>query len=198
LFRKALKLVNGQQGNIIAPGMTVAAENPVYVQGNYNAQANNTLANPHVATAIIADAVTLLSNNWNDIISFTQPNNPGNRDATQTGYRVAIVSGKPLSFQRPGWGPAQDFGTDGGAHNFLRYIENWGGVNLNYRGSIVSFFTSRQAVGTYKCCNYVYGAPNRAYVFDNEFLTPTLLPPGTPMFRDINTLTFRQLLRPTQ
>jgi hypothetical protein len=198
LFRRALKLTNGQQGNIIGPGLTVAAENPVYVQGNYNAQANNTLANPHVATAIIADAVTLLSNAWNDIVSFTQPNNPGGRDAVQTGYRVAIVSGKPLSFPRPAWGPAQDFGTDGGAHNFLRYIENWGGVNLNYRGSIVSFFTSRQAVGTYKCCNYVYSAPNRAYVFDNEFLTPTLLPPGTPMFRDINTLTFRQLLRPTQ
>jgi hypothetical protein len=25
-----------------------------------------------------------------------------------------------------------------------------------------------------------------------------LLPPGTPMFRDINTLTFRQMLRPNQ
>jgi len=27
---------------------------------------------------------------------------------------------------------------------------------------------------------------------------PALLPPGTPMFRDVNTLTFRQILRPTQ
>ena len=34
--------------------------------------------------------------------------------------------------------------------------------------------------------------------FDSDFLTPSLLPPGTPMFRDVNTLTFRQLLRPTQ
>jgi hypothetical protein len=205
LFRRALKIVNGGQGNIIAPGMTVAAENPVYLQGNFNAQANNTLANPHVATAIIADAVTMLSNTWNDIRSFTSPLAPGGRQvAGPTGYRVAIVSGKGLSFPRPGAGnPPQDFGTDGGAHNFLRYIEQWtdaGGNQqaLNYRGSIVSFFTSRQAVGTYKCCTYVYGPPIRAYNFDNDFLTPTLLPPGTPMFRDINTLTFRQLLRPTQ
>ena len=38
----------------------------------------------------------------------------------------------------------------------------------------------------------------RGYSFDVEFLTPSLLPPRTPMFRDINTLTFRQILRPTQ
>ena len=34
-FRRALKLVNGGLGNL-PPGLTVAAENPVYVQGNYN------------------------------------------------------------------------------------------------------------------------------------------------------------------
>ena len=112
---------------------------------------------------------------------------------------MAVVAGKSLSFPRPtNWSPYQDFGTDGGAHNFLRYLEDWSGETLNYRGSIVSFYTSRQAVGTYKCCNNVYNAPTRGYNFDTEFLTPSLLPPGTPMFRDINTLTFRQLLRPTQ
>ena len=57
---------------------------------------------------------------------------------------------------------------------------------------------NRQAVGIYKCCDVVYGPPSRGYVFDEEFLTPSLLPPRTPMFRDINTLSFRQVLRPTQ
>ena len=112
---------------------------------------------------------------------------------------MAIAAGKTLSFPRPtAWIAAQDFGTDGGAHNFLRYLENWGGSTLNYRGSIVSFFISRQAIGTYKCCTNVYGPPTRGYNFDTEFLTPSLLPPGTPMFRDVNTLTFRQMLRPNQ
>ncbi len=197
-FRRALKIVNGGLGNL-PNGLTIASENPVYVQGDYNAQANNTLADPHVPAAIIADAVTLLSNNWNDIRSFVNPANPANRAAATTGYRVAIVGGKSLLFPRPtGWASAQDFGTDGGAHNFLRLLEGWGGATLNYRGSIVSFFTSRQAVGSYKCCTNVYGAPTRGFNFDNDFLTPALLPPGTPMFRDVNTLTFRQLLRPTQ
>ena len=86
------------------------------------------------------------------------------------------------------------------AGNFLRYIEDWssGNAQLNYRGSIVSFFISRQATGTYKCCDNVYTAPARGYNFYVEFLDPSLLPPETPMFRDVNTLTFRQLLRPTQ
>ena len=198
-FRRALKVVNGGLGNIVAPGLTIASENPVYVQGNYNALANNVTAEPNVACAIIADAVTLLSNNWNDIRSFIEPNDPGGRPGTTTGYRMAVISGKNPSFPRPAnWASERDFGTDGGAHNFLRYLENWGGSSLNYRGSIVSFFLSRQATGTYKCCNNVYGPPTRGYSFDVDFLLPSLLPPGTPMFRDINTLTFRQILRPNQ
>jgi hypothetical protein len=44
----------------------------------------------------------------------------------------------------------------------------------------------------------VYSPPTRGYRFDAEFLNPNWLPPRTPMFRDVNTLTFRQLLRPTQ
>src|SRR4029078_5893257 len=125
--------------------------------------------------------------NWNDRRSYTDPNNQTNRPATDTWYRFAVIAGKDLSFP---WinGQGQDFGTDGGAHNFLRYIENWGGATLNYRGSIVSFYTARQATGTFKCCTHVYGPPTRGYNFDVEFLIPSLLPPGTPMFRDVNTL----------
>lgn len=203
-FRRALKLVNGARGQLPAnglQGLTVASENPVYVQGNYNADAGGfgPTGDGHVSAAVIADAVTLLSNNWNDIRSFASPHVVGNRPATTTWYRMGVVSGKGLNFPRPTNNPRDhtDFGTDGGAHNFLRYIETWSGQTLNYRGSIVSFFTSRQGVGTYKCCNVVYSPPTRGYRFDSEFLDPNLLPPRTPMFRDLNTLTFRQLLRPT-
>lgn len=57
-------------------------------------------------------------------------------------------------------------------------------------------FTSRQAVGTYKCCADVYTPPTRAFVFDTDFLIPALLPPRTPMFRDVNTTGFAQIVRP--
>lgn len=200
-FRRVLKVVNGRRGNIIAPGLTVASENPVYLQGDFNASTAEgipaTYSNAHAATSIIADSVTFLSNSFNDIQSFRTPHNPNGRPAADTTYRVAIVSGKGLSFPRPGAGsPPQDFGTDGGVHNFLRYIENWNNRDLNYRGSIVSFYTSRQAVGTYKCCNNVYSPPTRNYQFDTDFLQPSLLPPRTPMFRDLNTTGFSQVTPP--
>ncbi len=201
-FRRALKLVNGQRGNIIAPGLAVASENPVYIQGDYNANTAEgvpgTYNNPHVATSVIADAVTLLSNRWNDIRSFTDPHKPNDRRAATTTYRVAVIAGKQLSFPRPtGFSTPSDFGTDGGTHNFLRYIERWSGRTLHYRGSIVSFYTSRQGIGVYKCCKNVYKPPARDFEFDDDFLQPSLLPPRTPMFRDINTTGFSQVTAPT-
>jgi hypothetical protein len=196
-FRRALKLTNGALGNLVAPGLTVASENPVYVEGHWNANAAG-FGNPHVATAVLADSVTLLSDNWNDRNSLVNPyakNTTTRRNATTTWYRLAIISGKGLSFPQPG-GTPQDFGTDGGAHNFLRYIEDWGGRALNYRGSIASLYISRQAVVPYKCCTTVYSPPTRGYNFDAEFLTPALLPPRTPMFRDVNITGFAQIIRP--
>ncbi|MEO8257645.1 MAG: hypothetical protein ABI868_09910 [Acidobacteriota bacterium] len=195
LFRRALKLIRGQ--NIRSwgvTGLTVVSENPVYVQGDWNATGGS-FAGAHAATSIIADAVTLLSNNWNDSVSFTNPYAPGNRNrGSQTWYRVAIIGGKGMAFPQPA-GTATDFGTDGGAHNFLRYLED-GDQQVNYRGSIATFFYSRQALGTYKCCSTVYNAPDRDYDFDIDFLQPALLPPNTPVFRDMNAVGFSQELRP--
>ncbi|NDQ57914.1 MAG: hypothetical protein GZ088_12655 [Acidipila sp.] len=202
-FRRALKMVNGQtinlgncSGGTVPCGLTVAAENPVYLQGSYNATGNS-FNGAHVATAVLADAFTLLSGAWNDIQSFTSPYLQTNRNAITSWYRVAVIAGKGISFPQPA-GTAQDFGTDGGVHNFLRYLEDWSGQTLNYRGSIVSFYYNRQAVGTFKCCNTVYSPPTRGYNFDVEFLQPSLLPPKTPMFRDVDITGFSQLIMPNQ
>jgi hypothetical protein len=195
LFRRALKLRNGSNiaGNGVT-GLTIVAENPVYVQGDWNATGGS-FNGAHAATSIIADAVTLLSNAWNDNISFVEPYRPGNRNrGTQTWYRMAIIGGKGMSFPQPN-GTATDFGTDGGAHNFLRYLEN-GDQPVNYRGAIATFFYNRQAVGPFKCCTTVYSAPQRNYAFDIDFLTPALLPPNTPVFRDMNAVGFSQEMRP--
>jgi hypothetical protein len=201
-FRRALKIVNGALGQL-PNGITVTSENPVYVQGNYNSNGDFVTAG-NVPAAVIADAVTLLSNNWNDLRSFNSPWDSDGRRATTTSYRMAVVTGKGIPFPQPA-GTSASFGSDGGAHNFVRSLEDWdtqanpGTVEHRYRGSMVSFFINRQAVGTFKCCNAdAYNRGDRAWTFDTDFLLPTRLPPGTPMFRDVNTLTFRQLLRPTQ
>ncbi len=186
-------------------GFTVASENPVYVLGNYNSASTDpfwgggSATTPHSAAAIIADAVTLLSNNWNDLNSFTNPVAVANRTATTSYYRMAVAGGKNIPFPSPGWANTagiNDFGTDGGLHNFLRYLENWGGQSLNYNGSLVSMYYSEYATGTFKCCTTVYSPPTRKYYFDTQFLNPANLPPGTPMFQDVVSLSYHQNFTP--
>ena len=206
-FRHALKLVNGGTISLgtcdsVPCGLTIASENPVYIQADYNCQPSSCgtgtfVTTGNAASSVVADSVTLLSNNWNDVNSFGYPYNPsGGRNGVTTTYRTAIASGKGIQFVQVA-GTNQDYGTDGGVHNYLRYLESWGGT-LYYKGSLVSFFYSQQGIGVFKCCNTVYGPPTRGYSFDTEFLTPALLPPRTPMLRDVNNIGFTQDVSPTQ
>ncbi len=226
-------------------GFTVGSENPVYILGNYNSNCtaagqqgctpNNgtydstwtsTIAPEpnHSAASVIADAVTVLSNNWQDwgctpggtasctstinknSGSMLNPLNPGgqgvpaqtpNRVAVTSYYRVAVAGGKTIAFNNVAQNPEFSFGMDGGVHNFLRFLEDWGGTTgtqaqLYYKGSLVSLYWNQYATGTFKCCNLVYNPPDRQYVFDPLFSLPQNLPPGTPMFRNVDNLSYRQ------
>ena len=225
--RHALKLVDGSLGYVPVRsdngqgGFTVASENPVYVYGNYNSNctaaggAGCTPGNPnfdgtwnpppyveplHAASGIIADAVTMLSNNWSDLASLNSPSNDGGRPASTTYYRVAVSGGKNINFLVnvccAAWAVG-DWGTDGGLHNFLRQLENWGGQTLNYKGSMASLYYSTYSTGTDKNGGgTTYEPPARNYIFDPLFTQPQNLPPGTPLFRDIDNLSYRQSFTP--
>src|ERR1022692_4224472 len=207
-------------------GFTVASEEPVYVWGDYNTgsadpfwPSENILTTPHSAASIMADAVTLLSNppanntspstntGWTDYESFEYPGcavKTGNctigRYGNTSYYRMAIIAGKSIPFPNPGWSTEVDFGTDGGMHNFLRYLEdrsdNGNGAVVNYAGSMISMYYSQYATGNFKCCTSVYGAPQRNYFFDTLFENPANLPPGTPSFQDVVSLSFHQNFTP--
>jgi Tfp pilus assembly protein PilX len=211
--RHVVKLVDGSLGNVPVRidngqgGFTVVSENPVYILGDYNSSAADpTWANPnaadppHAAAAVIADAVTMLSNNWSDLGSLGSPSNDAGRPATTTYYRAAVSGGKNINFLVnvccAGWAVG-DWGTDGGLHNFLRQLENWGGQTLNYKGSMASLYYSTYSTGTDKNGgNTTYDPPARNYIFDHLFTQPQNLPPGTPLFRDIDNLSYRQSFTP--
>jgi hypothetical protein len=205
-------------------GFTVASEEPAYILGNYNANDSSpipvvggppvSLGDPHASSAIIADTVTLLSKNWNNEQSMFNPRtaaggatcpaasslasaagNGSGRKACTTWYRVAIASGKSIPFAQPS-GSGNDFGTDGGVHNFLRYLEDWGGAKLIYEGSLVSLYFAQNGVGTFKCCGMVYNPPERHYNFDVDFTDPSKMPPGTPRFIDVVNVDMVQDLKP--
>jgi hypothetical protein len=217
--RHVVKLVDGSLGNVPVRsdngqgGFTVASENPVYIQGDYNSSAADpTWANPnaaeppHAAAGVLADAVTMLSNNWSDLASLNSPSNDAGRPAATTYYRTAVSGGKNINFlvTGAGWtgagtggGTGYDWGTDGGLHNFLRQLEAWGGQTLNYKGSMASLYYSTYATGTDKNGGgTTYDPPARNYIFDPLFTQPQNLPPGTPLFRDIDNLSYRQSFTP--
>jgi Tfp pilus assembly protein PilX len=191
-------------------GFTIATENPVYVQGDYNTSAADPFwatafnptptQTPHSAAAIIADSVTVLSDGWDDMTSMMFPTSAASRTpGAPAYYRTAIAGGKNIPFPVPGWpNAAQDLGTDGGLHNFLRYLESWGGQTLNYDGSLVSMYYSEYNTGIYKDGpgGTVYSPPPRNYFFDVLFLSPTNLPPATPQFQDIDNLSSHQNFTP--
>ena len=196
--RHALKLVNGSLGNLPtrsdgSGGFTVGSEKPVYVQGDYNANAG--FGDPHPPAAVIADSVTFLSNNWGDWRSVVNPTDPTQRGATATWYRVAVAAGKNISWPYPSaWSSNLNDGLDGGVRYLLRSLEQWlTGQALNYRGSLASLYTSQYGVGVYKCCTAVFSIADLNFSFDTDFLDPTQMPPATPRLQDVVSLGSRQL-----
>jgi hypothetical protein len=175
--QRAIELVNGSQ--LPNNGLTVASQNPIYVQGDYNtgtsppSDSGNT-ASPTSSSytrqpaSIVGDAVDILSNAWTNANSTTTESL---RVATSTTVNSAIMSGNV---------PTGADGTNysGGAENFPRFLENWSNATFTYYGSMVELFASQQATGQWGSSN-VYDPPTRAWHFDTNFQSHP--PPGSIM-----------------
>ncbi len=166
-LQKAVRLVNGSE--LPGQGFTVASENPIYIQGDYNT-VNKT------AAAVLADAITILSNNWGPNDSDTKGDQvTSNRRATNTTVNAAFALG-PSAESDVGQGNGQ-------LENVIRFLENWKGKTFTYNGSIIALWHSQQPIGSWRCCgnsgdNY-YRPPNRNWAYDPLF--NTTIPPGTPV-----------------
>ena len=184
---KTIRLKNG--GILPSAGLTIASENAVYIQGDYNtgsttattgnvpanvSNASNT-ASPTVLNydrkpaAVIADAVMLLSNSWNDANSALALTS---RTAGNTTYNTAIVSGIMPSAYTPPSG--SQYGYSGGGNNFPRFLENWSGKYCTYFGSMVQLYQSQSFTGQWNT-GVIYRPPNRCWNFDTNY---TVNPPA--------------------
>lgn len=175
--------------------------------------------NTQVPSSVVADAVTILSNPWNgtagwsDGASFGAPfytgtaaANPPNllvdypgRPARETTIRTAILQGNTISsiLDIPNQGGLFSERLNGSINNFKRFLENWRATavpNVNYSGSLINLFHSRNNNGTFKYgSGRVYNAPNRNWVFDDSFLDATRLPPATPFFQYLQVTGFQRI-----
>jgi hypothetical protein len=215
-YRRGVRLINGS----VLPGVydsttptntkgfTFASENGVYVKGNYNAtgvsvSGSSAVTPPenyspqntanHIPAAIAADAIVILSNNWNDANSFANPFNRANRIASDTVVRFAMLSGDPITGLSTFYQPSYFGQLNGGVINFKRFLEDWYGRRLNYTGSLINLYNSRNNNGFIKCCNIVYRPPTRDWAFDTSFLNVNRLPPGTPYIYSITFTGFQRV-----
>lgn len=155
-------------------GVTVVSPDPVYLLGDFNHPA--TAANERPA-AVLADAVYLLSNSWQDSQNQTRRTSGNGPAAASTVYDLAFAAGNTASTGPGGYG--------GGLENLPRFLEDWsGGKVCTITGSLVCFQPAQVATslwsgaaGSQPC---VYSPPVRVWSFDTRFLTPSRLPPFTP------------------
>ncbi|MCU0615642.1 MAG: hypothetical protein MUD17_00925 [Gemmatimonadaceae bacterium] len=191
----ALRLVNGAElpaswSPIEPGGLSIATDHPLYVRGDYNS------VNWKPA-AFYADAITFLSNNWNDGL---QANFARRAASALTTANVAIAAGHSATtcdWQRAGCG-APIYG--GGLENFPRFLEDWGGGRIfRYTGSLVSLFESAKSTGDWgntvdaagNAQGAYYNPPTRQWSFDLRFRDPRMLPPGTPRVGTVIQTAFR-------
>ncbi len=171
-----------------------------------------------IPASIACDAFSPLSKTWFDALSILYPE--GSSDAhnlTGEAYRMAdenisstaqstsvragIIAGTTISALTalPGKDAA---GTrrNGGITNYPRFLEIWNlnGItqNWNYTGSFIPLFRSTQAFAQWENdTSITYMPPRRNWSFDETFLSPQKLPPGTPFFQYVQSTGFRQVLR---
>lgn len=104
--------------------------------------------------AIVADAINVLSNNWNDANSGTSPT------AKPTTVNAAFIAGNVST---------TNSNYSGGVENFPRFLENWSNVRFSYMGSMILLYQSQQANQPWGKSG-VYSAPTRCWGYDKLFM----------------------------
>jgi len=150
--------------------LSVATNLPLYVLGDYN-----NLVNDWQPASVVADAVTLLSDRWDDSKSGEgktekAPDNTEVYAAIRAGHSPTPFYGSPDS--------------GGQLENFPRFLEEWNGKTMTIIGSFVSLWFPKLSTAGWACCDYYY-PPARDWGFEVRFRDPNTLPPMTPVVGQI-------------
>jgi hypothetical protein len=166
--KRAIRLLNG--ATLPSGGLTLVAENPIYIQGNYNTGGSSppsnsgTYTSPTVSgytrqySAVIGDAITVLSSSWSDANS---TGSISTRTASNTTINTALVGGIV---------PSSGGQYSGGGENFIRLLEDWKSNTFCYYGSMVELFSSATATGIWTGAGNTYKAPlTSKWYWDTNF-----------------------------
>ncbi len=176
----AVRFVNGAAIDMdtFPNGLSLVTNLPAYVLGstNTNSDASSASATPWVPILFAADALTLLSDNWEDDEGpwFDTCSGFCSRVATNSTYHLLILSGNVETADSSHYG--------GGVENFPRFLENWSGKTTSIAGAFVIGFASVYQRQPWKYGSPIYNAPKRNWFFDNHLSSLAHQPPGAPLF----------------
>lgn len=188
-----VRMINGQR--LPPSGLTIATPDPIYVLGNYNIttngiQTSTTLGNTvnTYPAALMGDALTVLSTNWQDSYPAGASNVGNTRtvSAANTTVNAATLEGIVTSTNNGSGSTTMTANNhySGGVENFIRLQESWSTSTTNtYNGSIVVMFPSQIATNGWSVSGSYYNPPSRAWGFDLNFNNANLLPPLTPKIK---------------
>lgn len=170
-------------------GLSLATNNGLYLQGSFN---SNPTDKDHPSTwvpaAVMADAVTVLSDVWDDANSTLSLENRVVPEGQEVEIRAGILTGNT---------PSATSANSGGVQNLVRHLENWwtaGGTKVTVGGSIGMLYRSRFFNSLYRGTNEfitdefgsdrVYLMPGeRAIIYDERLaITPPPRAPTTTRF----------------
>lgn len=178
-------------------GTTFATNQTMYIDGHYNSDGDSSTGSPvapdspsnfadqgqEASSALVADAITFLSTNWDDQDS---AKSMSNRVASSfTEVSAAILAGVVPS------GKTGSNSYSGGVENFPRFLENWSNKTLRIRGSIVGLYESEVATEQWGSGD-VYNPPKRNWGFHQKF-GEGFYPPGTPATRTFRGTDYQDL-----
>lgn len=203
VVKRGIRLKNGSK--IPTTGLTVASNNPVYIQGDFNSgrgydsNGNGTPDNG-------VNPPSNISSNFNADGTYTNTSTPPLPQVSGYTRAPCSVLADAVNILSNSWTdansgtspnaspttinsaivsgivPTASVGGDGsysgGAENFPRFLENWTNDTLTYYGSMVELYKSEQSTGEWGQAN-VYSPPTREWFFDTSFRTNP--PPGTIM-----------------
>lgn len=154
-------------------GFTVATDDPIYVQGDFNTVDRK-------MSMILSDALSILSNDWEDVNSRAYGQR---RVAGPTEMNFVSLTGNVPSTDDRG-GPGR--GYSGGVENYFRFLEDWRGNEYVYSGSIINLWESVRATAQFSNPSRsgnsnagIYYPPVRVWEWDTA-LGGTNGPPGAP------------------
>lgn len=164
----AVRIVNAK--HLPSGGLTVATPNPLYVQGDFNREGGLGVGSQPEPAALICDALTVLSDNWQDAQS-TSP--MWFRQAASTSLNACVITGIV---------PSGSGYYSGGLENVFRMLEFWAGYTFTFTGSLAVPFYSEVSTAPWGTWD-VYYPPNRVFTFDSSQMQGNRRPAGVPEFR---------------